>query len=157
MLVGAVVGRRHAGPGGGRVPVGLTWVRGVESARLSVPLVGSASIGTGVSRLLACDGLFPFGAGPPLGCLGLAALGAGGAYLGLFPVLAGQLAAPSQLTPTDQRDSQAQQRNYDDRANHDPGNRSGIQRNTSSVSKQSCPWERCQNAVGDEWPAAPES
>ena len=138
-LIGYLLGGHRAGSGARRLPGRVAMGVRVKSAGRGVPLLGGASIGVGVGGLLACHGLFTCGAGLPLGYLGLAALSPGGAYLGLLPLLTGQLAAPLQLPATSQPDSQSHQRDYDDHANHDPGDRSGIQNDTSSVSKQSWP------------------
>jgi hypothetical protein len=79
---------------------GVAGVVGVKPAGRGLLLHGVASIGVGVGGLLACHGLLPRRAGLPLGDLRLAALGAGGAYLGLLPLQLGRLAAALQLAAT---------------------------------------------------------
>jgi hypothetical protein len=148
MLVGGLAGDPHVGSGAGPVPVRVTGVAGVEPTGRGLLLRGGAPIGAGLGGLFPCCGLFPCGAGLPLGYLGLAALGAGGVYLGLLPLLSGLLAVPLQLPATGQHADQDQQRKYDDRANDDPGDRSGIHADASSVGKWTCPWDRHQNMEG---------
>lgn len=142
ILAGSAASGRHAGSGAGcgaLCVAGLAGLVGVKPAGRGVTLHRGTSIAVSLGGLLPCCGLFPCGAGLPFGYLGLAAVSAGVVHLGLLPLLAGELAAPLQLAATDQRDCQGQQRNYDDHANDDPGDRSGIQTNTSSVGNRSCP------------------